>query len=414
MERTILHVDGDRFYSAVECFLHPEIRDKPVAVVGDPELRHGIVLTRNTIASRYGVKTGEAIWEARLKCPDLVLRNADYYNYQRFSKAVRKILLEYTDQVEPFGIDESWIDVTGSIGLLGSGEKIAKEIQHRVNYELGITVSIGISYNKVFAKLGSDQRKPNGMTVITEKNFRETVWPLPVASLLYVGPATICKLYRYGIHTIGELATMPPGLLQRWFGKWGLLLYTFANGADRTEVGVFDEMQTIKSVGNSITAARDILSPEDANMVFWVLAECVAQRMRELGVKGRTVGIYLRTTSLCSFSRQHKTDSFTNLASEIETEAMRLLSKNYRWQEPLRSIGVSVSDFAHELEVEPQCSLFYDQKERDKLENLERTMDGIRNRFGSYSIRRASLLADPHLTHFDPLTEHTIHPVGFL
>lgn len=414
MKRTILHLDCDCFYASVELLHRPELRNKPLAVGGDPEQRHGIILAKSYSAKKYGIKTGEALWQAKQKCPDLVIVPPNFKLYMRFSGLIRNILMDYSDQVESFGLDESWLDCTGSVSLLGNGESIAREIQRRVWRELGITVSIGVSWNKVFAKLGSDYKKPCGITVIDLENYKEKVWKLPVSDLLMVGRATTRKLNQRMICTIGQLAQADPYNLQKWLGKYGLMLHTFANGFDTTPVAQFDSLQIIKSIGNSTTTPRDLETDEDVRLIVFVLAESVARRMREHGFKGRLISINVRDSGLLSFTRQQKIKKYTCLASEIAEEAMRLFRANYSWVSPIRSIGISVSDFEHEAAVLPQLDLFSDESKREKLESLERTMDSLKSRFGNYSVQRASLLTDPDLTGFDPYGEHTIHPISFL
>lgn len=414
MNRTILHADCDAFYASVEMLYRPEIRKFPVAVGGDPEQRHGIILAKNQAAKKCGIKTGEALWQAKQKCRDLVIVPPNFPLYMRFSKLVRQICMDYTDQVEPFGLDESWIDVSGSIGLFGSGEKIAHEIQKRVWNELGITISIGVSWNKIFAKLGSDYRKPCGITCITKENYKKVVWPLPVSDLLMVGRATTNKLQQRYIMTIGDLANTDIENLERWFGKYGSMLYSFANGLDQSPVAKFDELQLIKSIGNSTTTPRDLNNSEDVKMVLFVLAESVARRMRQHGFKGRLISISVRDKNLLSFTRQHKISKYTNLASEIASEAMNLFQKNYFWSAPIRSIGISVGDFEHEQGIATQIDLFSDESKREKMENLEKTIDVLKRRFGNYSIQRACLLSDRDLTRFNPYDDHTIHPVSYL
>lgn len=332
MERTILHLDADCFYASVEMLHRPELRQKPLAVGGDPEQRHGIILAKSYLAKKYGIKTGEALWQAKQKCPNLVIVPSNFKLYIRFSNLIRNILMDYSDQVESFGLDESWIDCTGSVSLLGNGESIAREIQRRVWRELGITVSIGVSYNKIFAKLGSDFRKPRGITVIDKDNYKSLVWPLPVSDLPMVGRATSRKLNQRMISTIGRLAATDPYNLEKWFGKYGTMLHIFANGLDQTPVAQFDELQIIKSIGNSTTTPRDLDTDEDVKLIIFVLAESVARRMREHGFKGRLVSINVRDIGLMSFTRQHKIKKYTCLASEIAGEAMRLFRANYHWQ----------------------------------------------------------------------------------
>lgn len=282
MARHILHVDQNCFYAAVEMQRHPELRDSPLAVCGSQEERHGIVLTANYIAKPFGIKTGMAIWQARQRCPNLVILPPDMDEYIRFSRMAREIYEDYTDQIEPFGLDESWLDVTGSVGLFGDSMAIAREISDRIKFELGITASIGVANNKITAKLGSDYKKPDAITRIEADNYKELAYPLPVEDLLYVGPATSRKLRSIGISTIGRLAECPVDVLVRRLGKMGAVLHTFANGQDTSPVQRSDHIPNIKSVGNSATTPRDLQSEEDVKLMLYLLAESVCARMREL------------------------------------------------------------------------------------------------------------------------------------
>lgn len=411
MEHIILHSDCNSFYASVECLHHPEIRDKPVAVGGDAEQRHGIILTKNQLAKRYNVKTGEALWQAKQKCPDLVIMPPNYPLYMRFSKMARKIYLDYTNQVEPFGLDECWLDVTGST-IKGDGLTIAKEISDRIKFELGITVSIGVSYNKIFAKLGSDYKKPDAITVISKENYKEIAWPLPVSDLLYVGHSTQRKLTSFGIHTIGELANTPITILRSNFGKWGDVLYAFSNGMDASPVAQFDNQPTIKSIGNSTTTPRDLENNEDVKIILFVLADSVARRLREQGFKARIVCISMRDNTLSCFTRQHAMKQYTNITSEIAQQGMELFKSNYRWYKPIRSIGISVTDLISDT-ICTQTDLFSDERNRERKERLDSTTDWLRRRFGTSSIQPAVLLTDRQLSGFDPKRDHTIHPVGY-
>jgi len=411
MERVILHSDCNSFYASVECLHHPEIRNKPVAVGGDVEQRHGIILAKNDIAKRYNIKTGEALWQAKQKCPELVIVPPDYHKYERFSKMARNIYLDYSDQVEPFGLDECWIDVTGS-AIKGDGMTIAKEISARIKYELGITVSIGVSYNKIFAKLGSDYKKPDAITEMSKDNFKEIAWPLPVGDLLYVGRATERKLHSYCIRTIGELANTSEKLLHSTFGKWGDVLYSFSNGLDITPVAQIGSVSPIKSIGNSQTTPRDLLNDEDVKIILYVLADSVARRLREQGFKARTVCISVRDNELSSFTRQFTLKQYTNITAEIAQEGMNLFLRNYRWYKPIRSIGISVTDLIGDTVV-TQMDLFTDEISREKKEHLDSAVDWLKKRFGSYCVQPAVLLSDRQLSGFDPKRDHTIHPVGY-
>lgn len=412
MERTILHIDMNNCYASIECLHQPAIRNKPVAVGGDVEARHGIILAKNQHAKKYGVKTGEALWQARQKCPDLVIVPPHYDLYIRFSRLARQIYGEYSDQVEPFGLDECWVDVTGTQKMEKGVDVLANEIRERIKFELGITVSVGASYNKIFAKLGSDYKKPDAVTIFTKDNYKNLIWPLPASDLLCVGPATTRKLNGYGIHTIGQLAQTPPEYLQNWFGKQGLVLSCFANGYDQTPVARMGEESIIKSVGNSTTTPRDLVNNEDVAVVFWMLAESVAERMREAGFLCRTVQISVRDNELHSFERQMKLSAPSCIASELHAAAMTLFCASYRWQKPVRSIGIRGADLVS-ASTPLQLSMFEDTAKREKRERLERTMDDIRRRFGHYAIGRAITSSDKTLTNINPKDDHTIHPVGF-
>ena len=412
MFRTILHSDCNSFYASVECLHHPELREKPLAVGGDPEQRHGIILAKNQIAKRYHVQTGETLWEAKRKCPDLVILPPNYEAYLRFSRMAREIYLDYTDRVEPFGLDEAWLDVTASLGILGNGREIAEAIRRRIKYELGITVSIGISYNKVFAKLGSDYKKPDAITEIGRGNYRETAWPLPVSNLLYVGQSTRNQLKKLYISTIGDLASAPLRTLRAVFGKWGDILSCFANGLDNSPVALFCNQPTVKSIGNSTTAPRDLLNNEDIKIVLMVLADSVARRLREQGFQGKTVCISIRDNQLFSFTRQFTMDRYTSTADDITKHAYRLFCANYRWEHAVRSIGISISGLTGER-IPIQTSLFSNEMKRAKAEKLDKTLDWVKSRFGSYAVRQAILLKDNSLSKFDPKNDHIIHPVGY-
>ena len=409
--RHILHCDMNCYYASVEMQRHPELRDKPLAVCGSQEERHGIVLTANYLAKPYGVKTGMAIWQAREKCPGLVILPPDMDEYIRVSKMAREIYEDYTDQVEPFGLDESWLDVTGSVGIFGSAMSIAKEIRERIKFELGITASIGVSDNKITAKLGSDYKKPDAITCIGAENYRQIVYPLPVEDLLYVGPATRRKLNGYGVRTIGQLAATEPRYLREWFGKIGYVLSSFARGTDQTPVAKLGWQAAVKSVGNSATTPRDLVCDEDAWLMLLILSESVAARLRELALKCTVVEISLRDTELDSFTRQQKAESPSDNCLEIARAAFGLFRQNYSWSRPLRSIGVRASGLVA-AGAPMQLSLLRDEARRDKRERLDRAVDEVRERYGYGSLQRALVRTDPALGGIDP-TSHTIHPVGF-
>ncbi|MCE5286692.1 MAG: DNA polymerase IV [Pelosinus sp.] len=410
MKRTILHADLNNFYANVECLYHPELRDKPVAVCGDIEARHGIVLTKNYPAKAFGVKTGDVIWEAKLKCPGLVTVPADFKKYLRFSRLARRIYADYTDQIEPFGIDEAFLDVTNSIQLFGSGFDIADTIRRRFREELGLTASVGVSFNKIFAKLGSDMKKPDATTIITEDTFKERIWPLPVGDLLYVGRSTCRKLQSRAIFTIGERANRDVNDLRLLLGVWGETLWCFANGLDSAPVRHAGEESVIKSVGNSTTTCRDLVNIDDVKLIVYVLAESVAARLRKHGLKCTTVAINVRNTELLSFERQGKLQIPSYVSADIAQKAMDLFRTNYLWDKAIRSIGVRGAGLVT-ADGHFQLDLF--DCSRIEREELEKAIDGIRKRFGNYSIQRCAMLLDRNLTGFNPKDDHVIHPVSY-
>lgn len=411
-ERVILHVDMNNFYASVECLHNPSIRGMPVVVGGDAELRHGIVLAKNYIAKQYGIKTGDVIWEAREKCRDLVVVPANFQLYLRFSKMARKIYERYTDMIEAFGIDECWLDVTGSVKNFGSGQKIADEIREAIKFELGCTASVGVSWNKIFAKLGSDMKKPDATTVISKENYKTTVFNLPAEDLLYVGQATKLKLKKYNINTIGDIARTDVDRLKGWLGKWGEYLWIFANGYDQTQVSANGAESIIKSVGNSTTTPRDLETPIDVKMIITVMAESVAARLREQWLKGQVVSLYLRSSDLEGWGKQVKIPTSTFISSDIIKTAMGLFEGYYSFSKPIRSVGVKLSDLSS-ADTPRQTIIFESEEQKIKAEKLEMTIDSIRTRFGHNSIMRGTVCLDPALINLDPKSQHTIHPYNY-
>ncbi len=401
------------FYASVEMLHHPEFGNKPLAVGGDPEARHGIVLTANYPAKRRGVKTGMALWQARQACPEVIFVPPRMNLYLRFSKLAQEIYSEYTDLREPFGIDESWLDVTASVNAIGDPLRIANEISRRIKKELGITVSIGISWNKIFAKFGSDYKKPDAITEITRENYRQLLWRAPASDLLYVGSATNRKLAQYGIKTIGGIAAADPDLLVSKLGKMGLVLWAFANGFDETPVSLENSISPIKSIGNSTTTPRDLVNDDDVKMVVYLLSESVAGRLRENHFVGRNVGISIRDSGLSSFTRQQNIPVPTNISDEIARYALQLFEKNYRWENPIRSVGVRVSDLQPD-EYCYQLDLFTDPVKREKQLKADIAVDVLRKRFGHDSVLRGRMYYDLALAGLDARAEdHMNHPHSY-
>lgn len=400
--RTILHSDLNNCFASIESISHPEYRQIPFAVGGDEELRHGIILAKNECAKKYGIKTGEPLLSARQKCPQLKVVKPNFELYNEYCSKVRKIYYEYTDQVEPFGMDESWLDVTGSASLFGSGEKIANELRCRIKREFDLTISVGVSFNKVFAKLGSDYKKPDAVTVITPENYRDIVWKLPVEEMLYVGRATKAKLNRVGIKTIGELAVVSEDYLRTLFGKNGTMLYLFANGLETSPVKRIDERDIIKSIGNSTTTPRDMNNIEDVRIIFNLLSEQVCRRLRSHKLKCSIVQIYLRNRELFGFERQMQLPVPTDISGEVCKAATELLMKSYNFGVPLRSVGVRAAALTRADEP-VQLSFFVDAQRQLKLSKIEEVKDLINNRYGNHSIQRAVLLSDRTLLpEYDP------------
>ena len=412
MNRVILHSDMNNCYASIELLHHPELRGKPLAVGGDPEARHGIVLAKDMLAKKAGVKTGMALWQARQVCPNIIFVPPRMDLYLRFSRLAHQIYADYTDQQEAFGIDESWLDVTHSASCKGDGFVIAQEISRRMKEELGVTVSIGVSWNKIFAKFGSDYKKPDAITVIDPDNYKEIVWRQPVEDLLYVGRATKRKLNGYGITTIGQLAETDPELLHRWLGKMGYVLSVFANGQDQTPVNHEAYDVPIKSIGNSTTTPRDLVNEEDVKIIVYVLAESVSARLRENNFKCNVVEISVRDNELYSFTRQQKIKSPTDITGEIAEAAMKLFHENYHWQKPIRSVGVRACNLIS-ANTPVQLDLFLDEQRREKEHKLDIAVDVIRRRFGFDSIQRGLMYQDRLLSKINAKEDHTVHPHGY-
>lgn len=410
--RTILHSDINSCYATIEHLHHPELSGKPIAVGGDPEARHGIVLTADYMAKKRGVKTGMALWQAKQVCPEITFISPRMDLYLRFSRMAHEIYGEYTDLQEPYGIDESWLDVTASASIKGDGYTIAEEISNRMKSELGITVSIGVSFNKIFAKLGSDYKKPDAITTMYQDEFKSKAWKLPASDLLYVGRSTNQKLCRLGIKTIGDLAETDESILQSQLGKMGSILWAFANGYDDSPVKVENTRAPIKSVGNSTTTPRDLENDEDVKIVLYILAESVATRLRENGFKCRVVEISVRDNELLSFTRQHKISNATNITKEITEEAYRIFKESYNWRKPIRSLGVRGADLVNDNYWE-QIDLFSSVELREKQEKMDQTVDDIRRRFGFYSVQRGLMYRDRILSAVNAKEDHTVHPHGY-
>lgn len=388
-ERVILHCDLNNFFASVSLLFNPTLRSVPVAVCGDKEQRHGIVLAKNEAAKRCGVKTAEAIFEAKAKCPELVILPPMMDKYKEYSEKAHRIYEEYTDMIEPFGIDECWLDVTGSRLLFGSGEEIADKIRREIKQKLGITVSVGVSFNKVFAKLGSDMKKPDGITVISRENFREKIWRLPISDLLFVGRKTTDRLRSCGICTIGDAAVCSDEMLERLLGKNGLELKRYALGEDNSPVSRQHEKATPKSIGRSVTRQQDFKTPDEIWGMFLSLAREISDSLREQGLYAGGVQVHIRNAALSvkEFSRSYP-DS-VNGAKIIAERGMELLNEHFGFTEPLRSVGLRAINLRG-YQTAIQEDIFGDSEKRETEEKIESSIYELRKKFGSTSITRAA------------------------
>ncbi len=388
-DRVILHCDLNNFYASAECITHSEWRNVPLAVCGNPELRHGVVLAKNEIAKKYGIKTGDVIWQAKQKAPDLVTVPPHFDLYMAYSKQMFALYNDFTDMVEPFGADECWLDVTGSQKIFGDGVKIADSIRARVKRESGLTCSVGVSFNKVFAKLGSDLKKPDATTVIDRSNFKRLIWGLNADEMLMVGRRIYAHLLKLNITTIGDLANADPVMLKSHFGINGLKMKAFANGEDTEPVREAVKSRDVKSIGHGMTAVRDIETLSDARDLIYYLSEKVAARMRRSGYRGSLVSVGMRDNTLFSIVRQHALPVPTYSSTEIAECALKVFGENWNG-DPMRTVTVSVSKLEG-VDEPRQMSFFDDESRNDKLEKLDETLDKINSKYGSV-VHRASLV----------------------
>ncbi len=389
MDKTILHCDCNGFFASVECALNPSLKTVPMAVGGSRESRHGIILAKNELAKAYDIKTAETIGAALKKCPDLVIVPPHHHVYEEYSERVNEIYRDYTDLVEKFGIDESWLDVTGSLKLFGSGEKIADILRERVKKEVGITISVGVSFNKIFAKLGSDLKKPDATTIISKENFKEKIYHLPCDMLLYVGRSTFTGLKAMGINTIGDIASADKELLKTHFGKQGALLHDYAIGISDSPVSSYLEERQIKSVGNGMTFPHDLVSPEEIRTAIYTLTESVAERLRFKNLKCTTVQLTIRDTDFDTITRQ-KGIQPTNSVHSIAKECLALFNTGRKNEKPVRMLTVTASSLI-DTDSDMQISLF-DQEENKKHEKVDKAMDLIKKKYGENSVFRGGSL----------------------
>lgn len=375
--------------------MHPEYKDVPMAVCGSVDDRHGIVLAKNELAKKYGIETAETVYSAKKKCRELVIAPPHHLEYIKFSRRVNEIYSRYTDMIEPFGIDESWLDVTASEKHFGDGVTIANKIREDVKREIGITISVGVSFNKVFAKLGSDYKKPDAVTVISRENYKKIAYPLPARTLLFVGAKTDAALSSMGIRTIGDIAASDEALLKMRFGKAGEMLYKYASGLDDSPVVSGDETADAKSIGNGFTFRHDLVSPEECRIGIDYLSEDIGYKLRKRGLKCSTVQLTVKDEYLRSVQRQRRISPPTDIAREIADLAYSILADNWSAGKPIRMLAVTASELAKAEDVGNQLSFFddsADENKREKSKKREETMDKIRQKYGGKSIVNAAVI----------------------
>ena len=398
-ERVILHCDLNNFYASVECRYDPRLWEVPMAVGGSEENRHGIVLAKNELAKQFGIKTAETLWQARQKCPELVVVPPHYERYYEVSRAARAIYARYTDRIEPFGIDECWLDMTGSTLLFGSGREIVERLRREVREELGVTISVGVSFNKVFAKLGSDYKKPDATTVIAPSNWQSIVWPLPVSDLLFVGRASQRILHRYGIETIGQLAHADRAMLEEVMGKQGAQLHDYAWGRGDNPVRPAGDRPPPKSIGNGMTFRHNLTNWDEIRSGLDLLCDSVAVRLRQAQRKGTRIQVTIRDPQFQTITRQSPLPLPTNLARELTAGAVALVQKHWIVGKPIRMLTVTALNLVPEWDAVEQLDLFQPNRsaQREKLEHLERAVDHIRSKYGSDAILLGSVAAQSEL-----------------
>lgn len=393
MARNILHCDMNNFYASVECMLSPELKQYPVAVCGSVEERHGTVLAKNYKAKAFKVATGDAVWQAKQKCPDLVVVPPHYEEYLKYSKLAKAIYCDYTNQVEPYGMDKCWLDISGTKKLFGNPVDVANEIRERIKFELGLTISVGVSFNKIFAKLGSDYKKPDAVTVFEKETFREKIWGLPASDLLGVGRATTRVLNNYCIRTIGDLANSDYDFIKRILGKNGVSLWLYANGRDNSTVKDIKFVSPVKSIGHGITTVVDLSNEEEVWRVFLELTQGNGHKLRVHQKVAKAVAIYVRDNTLFSKQWQTQMQMVTQLPLVLAQYAFQLFKKRYDWRNPIRSVTIQAINLFPQ-DMPQQIDLFCDYERAEKQEKLDGCVEKLCQRFGKRCIRNAVLLQE--------------------
>jgi len=394
-ERLIFHCDCNNFFASCECLERPELKNVPMAVAGDPENRVGIVVAKNEIAKKFGVKTTDSVWQARRKCPEIVFVPPRHHYYKQISDRVNAIYRDYSDYVEPASIDESYIDLSGTLGYYRmSAKELADSIRERVKREIGITISVGVANNKIFAKMGSDYRKPDATTVILGDEYKTILWPLPVSDLMFAGKASVKLLNQKGIHTVGDLALQPRERIGGLLGKGGETLWCYANGMDTEPVRLWGDTPEVKSVSHGMTFRRDLYTLEEIETGVAVQADRIAMSLRHQNLKGNVISVQIKTPELVSISRQTSLNHYTWLEHEIRDVAMRLIGENWRIGDPIRAITVGVSKLVPSKAAAEQLDLFdlleddgkKGSRERERQDKMEAAADALRRKMGGTAV----------------------------
>ena len=393
-ERLVFHCDCNNFFASCEILERPELREVPMAVAGDPEERVGIVVAKNELAKRYGVRTTDTVWQAKKKCPGIVFVPPRHGYYKQVSDRVNLIYRDYTDYVEPASIDESYLDLTGTLDYYGmSAGELADTIRERVKREIGITISVGVAHNKIVAKMGSDYKKPDATTVILGDSYKEILWPLPVSDLMFAGKAAVKLLTEKEIRTVGDLALQPRERIASLLGRGGEMLWDFANGLDTEPGRNWGEKPEVKSVSHGMTFRRDLYTAEEIRTGVAVQADRIAMSLRRQGLKGSVVSVQIKRPTLESFSRQVTLGHYTWLQQEIRDTALKLIAENWRTGDPIRAITVGVGHLVPANEATEQLDLFdlvgdgaESGKMREKLDKVEAAMDALRQKMGNNAV----------------------------
>ncbi len=388
-DRVILHCDLNNFFASASITQNPSLKLLPVAVCGDTEKRHGIVLAKNNIAKKYGVKTAEAIWEAKLKCPELVTVSPNYSLYKKFSNMAKEIYLGYSDKVEPFGIDECWVDISNRGVTYETGVKTANEIREKIKSYIGITVSVGVSFNKTFAKLGSDLKKPDAVTLISPENFKEKIWPLKCSDMIMVGKSTEASLKSLGIFSIGDLAAADERALIKKLGKNGRLLKKIAMGEDDGNVSVFSNIAPPKSISHSETSEKDLTTYEEIFSSMLKFSENICESLKKHRLMAKTVSIHLLTNDFQKKEVQAPLDFPTDISAVIAEKAMQLFKSKFTLKKPFRAVGVRVTGLEPYNSAAKQLNLFDNEERIQTLETIEDNIINIRSKYGKDSLKRA-------------------------